>query len=160
MRGIADSAYTLKFMWQVGMFRGIQLYLQLLEAHLLPFLVINTMVFFPMYYMNFHKLTVKSEEILIIEKIGQCTITLAFMVLVCYEVIRNTACRYMYSHKTPAFRWFYFPCYLLLLIAATPFMILPTVYVAFKHLFNMNATNYYLAVKGGSTSNKMPALNA
>ncbi len=44
MRGIADTAYTLKFMWQVGIVRGIQLYLQMLEAHLLPFLVINTMV--------------------------------------------------------------------------------------------------------------------
>ncbi|GAX78778.1 hypothetical protein CEUSTIGMA_g6215.t1 [Chlamydomonas eustigma] len=154
MRGIADSAYTLKFMWKVGFHRGIQLYLQLLEAHLLPFLVINTMVFFPIYYMNFHQLTIKSKEILIIEMVGKCTLTLAVIVLLCYEIIRNTACKYMYSHKTPAFRWYYFPCYLLLLIAATPFMILPTVYVAFKHLFNVNATNYYVAVKGGSTFSK------
>ncbi len=29
-------------------------------------------------------------------------------------------------------------------------MILPTVYVAIKHLFNVNAMNYYVAVKGGS----------
>ena len=49
-------------------------------------------------------------------------------------------------------RWWYFPCYAILLISATPFMILPTVYVACKHLFNVNTLDYYVAVKGGSTT--------
>ena len=51
MRGMADTAYVFKFMWQLGPIRGIQLMLQMLEAHLVPFLVINTMVYYPMYYL-------------------------------------------------------------------------------------------------------------
>jgi hypothetical protein len=150
MRGCADSAYALKFAWSLGLFRGLILYLQLLEAHLLPFIVINTMVFFPMYYMNFHNLTVKSDEIVVIEGIGKVTIILAVIILLCYEIIRNVACKVMYGGRSPGYKWYYFPCYLLLLISATPFMILPCVYVAIKHILNANAMDYYVAVKGGS----------
>ena len=150
MRGIADTGYVFKFMWQCGPFRGIQLMLQMLEAHLLPFLVMNTMIFFPVYYMNFHRTTEKSFELVVIDVIGKITIGMAVLILICYEVIRNTACKYMYNNKTVAYKWYYFPCYLILLVAATPFMILPTIYVAIKHLLNVNTLDYYVAVKGGS----------
>ncbi len=151
MRGIADSAYALKFMWGLGPRRGIQLYLQLLEAHLLPFLVINTMVFFPAYYTAVLGLPAgsRTSDLVFIEKIGQTTIVFAIIILICYEFIRNLTCRQLFN-KSPAYKLWHFPSYLLLLVAATPFMILPTIYVAVKHLFNISSLNYHTAAKGSS----------
>ena len=104
MRGMADTAYVFKHMWALGPFRGIQLMLQMLEAHLLPFLVINTMVYYPMYYLYVHNSTVKSKELLIIDQIGKSTIAMAVIILICYEVIRNVVCKHMYNNKVVSYK--------------------------------------------------------
>ena len=108
MRGMADTAYVLKFMWTLGPFRGVQLLLQMLEAHLLPFLVINTMVFFPMYYMNFHSVERHEKtnhfELILIESACQLTIVMSLVVLTCYEVIRHVSCKHMFNHKVVSFK--------------------------------------------------------
>ena len=47
---------------------------------------------------------------------------------------------------------YYYPFYAMLLVAATPFILLPALYVIFKHLLNINSMNYYVAQKGGVKS--------
>ena len=106
MRGMADTAYVLKFMWQLGPLRGIQLMLQMFEAHLLPFIVINTMVYFPMYYMTFNRMSAdnKTFELIVIETIGKLTIAMAVIILSFYEIIRNVTCKHMYNHKVVSYK--------------------------------------------------------
>lgn len=150
MRGIADTAYTLKFFTQCG-WKGVPLLLQVLEAHLLPFMVVNTLVVFPLYYNTFHAVpgAPMTFEMQYIDMVGKSAIFLGVIILSLYEVMRNAACKHLYNKK-PYFKWYFFPFYAMLLVAAAPFILLPALYVIFKHVFNISSMNYYVAQKGGS----------
>lgn len=84
-----------------------------------------------------------------IEHIGKATIVIGATILAFYEVIRNVSCKHLYNKK-PAFKWWYFPAYAMLLIAATPFIILPALYVATRHVLNISSMHYYVSQKGAN----------
>jgi hypothetical protein len=170
MRGMADTGYAIKYFSSCG-WKGIPLLLQCFEVHLLPFMVVNTLVVFPLYYKTVYHVPGEPLpfEVQYIEKAGTSTIVIGALILVLYEVIRNASCKHLYN-KTTFFKWwdgsqyklrsafshlmfisllhrYFFPFYAMLLIAATPFILLPALYVMFKHVLNINSMNYYVAGK-------------
>ena len=105
MRGMADTGYAIKFFTQCG-WKGLPLLIQCLEAHLLPFYVVNTLVVFPLYYKTFHQVPGQPLpfELQYIEKTGTCAIVMGAIILLFYEIIRNAACKHLYNKKAN-FKW-------------------------------------------------------
>ena len=107
VRGNAETAYVLKFMWQCGPFRGIQLLLQILEATLMPFFTFNTLVYFPTYCLTLngipgdHK---SSDELIMIKSLGKLSTVMVILILVCYEVIRNITTTHMFKRRVVSFK--------------------------------------------------------
>ena len=157
MRGIADTGYVLKHFtsmlrngkWSAKSFYSATLLvLAVLEAHLLPFVAISTMVVVVPYYEFLRWIHVISPESFPyeIDMLSKVCLVLATTILASYEVMRYYCCKYLYK-RAPNFKWYWMWGYILLLIAAFPFSVLPAAYVAMNHALNRTNTTYFVAPK-------------
>lgn len=155
MRGIADTAYVLKHfgsMLKLGKWRGrvlvkgILLILTVLEAHLLPFLAISTMIITGPYFNLLRSFGITYQTTTDVDFLAKCTTLMAVMIILCYEVMRYFTCKYMYR-RPPVFKYLYIPGYLLLLVVAFPYSVLPAAYVAVRHIMGSTSTTYFVAPK-------------
>lgn len=157
MRGMADTGYVLKHvptMLRIGKYNSrafstaILLVLSVLEAHLLPFVAISTMVVVVPYYEFLKSIHVISPAAFPyeIDMLSKVCLMLAITILTSYEVMRYFCCKYLYK-RAPNFKWYWMWGYILLLVAAFPFSVLPAAYVAMNHALNRTNTTYFVAPK-------------
>lgn len=155
MRGMADTAYILKHfgnMLKAGKyslratFKTVVLLFTILEAHLLPFLAISTMIMLGPYFQLMRSLGVTDKVPVEVDFLSRCCMFLGIIILTCYELMRLYTCKHLYR-RPPNFKLWHVPGYIFLLLVAFPFTVFPAAYVAIRHVLGSTNTTYFVAPK-------------